>query len=317
MRAQPATEGVLDNAPIERVLVVVNPAAGGVRRRRHLARDLSRIVGTRGRVAETHDLAALVAAIADARAKSIDTIAICGGDGTNLHVLTAIANAWRSEPWPRIALLPSGSVNTAARNLGPMGPATDRLAALLDGSPTRVMHRPLLRANGRVGFIFGSQMVARVLDTYYAGTTGPVGCAMLGARIIGSAGVGGPLAKFLLAPEDVAIQIDDRDHGRRPVRALMASVVASPAVGLRVTPRAGENDGFHLIATESSPARLFHDLPRFWTGLHSDALCIDEVAREATLTFGSSGRYTLDGELFASRIVRLAATPVVTFLAPG
>ena len=317
MRAQAVADDAPEDAPIDRLLVVVNPAAGGVRRRRHLVRDLTRIVGSRGRVAETFDLATLVAAIAESRADGTDTIAICGGDGTNLHVLTAIANAWRDAPWPRIALLPSGSVNTAARNLGAMGPPADRLSALLGDRVPGIMSRPLLRANGRVGFIFGSQMVARVLDTYYAGATGPVGCAMLGARIIGSAAIGGRLAKFLLAPEEVSVRINERDFSRRPVRALMACVVPSPAVGLRVTPRAGEDEGFHLIATESNPSRLFRDLPRFWTGLGSDALAIDEVAHEATLTFGSAGRYTLDGELFASRIVRLAATPPVTFLSPG
>lgn len=316
MDAGHALARMKDVPPIRRLLVVVNPAAGRRRRERGGMKRLGQVVGARGTIAETPDLASMVASIAEARAAGVDTIAIHGGDGTNLHVLTAIANAWRGLPWPRIVLLAGGSVNTAARNLDADDDATRRLARLLATDAPGALRMPLLRVNGRVGFMFGSQVVARVLDAYYAGRTGPTGCVLLAARIVSSAVVGGRFARSLLEPEPVELEVDGEPIGTLAVRGLMACVVPAPAVGLRITPRAGEDGAFHLVATEQSPERLVRELPRLWAGLPVRSMAVDVLARHATLTFGRGGRYTLDGDLFAARKVQLSATEPVTILHP-
>jgi hypothetical protein len=164
--------------------------------------------------------------------------------------------------------------------------------------------------------MFGSQLVARVLDAYDAGPPGPAGCALLAARILESAARGGALARRMLEPEEVELTVDGAPRGTLPVRGLMACVVPAPAVGLRATRRGGEDGGFHLVATASGPVELVRELPRLWTGLPSAALCVDEVAREATLAFAGGGRYTLDGDLFAAKTVRLSASAPVTILYP-
>lgn len=300
-----------------RFVVIVNQQAGGVRRQQGLAGRLGRLLGDRGEVAATEDLGQMVAAVRRARMAGVDTLGICGGDGTNVHVLTAIDEAWRGAPWPRLVLLAGGSVNTAARNLGSAGNAERQLAALLASGEPHVRRQVLLRVNEHVGFLFGTHMVARVMDAYYAGPMGLVGCALLAAELVGGAALGGRLARSVLEPEPLTLELDGRSLGTRPISGLLACVVQAPAVGMRATHRAGEDGGFHLVAADTGPGPLLREVGRLWTGLPVRALAVDRVAHEATLTFPGERRYTLDGDMFSGTRLKLAATPPVELVSPG
>ncbi len=301
---------------VDSICVIVNEQAGGVRRRPGLAGRLARVVGGAGLVIPTRSLEEVVRAVGRARAEGVDTIAICGGDGTNVHTLTAVARAFRGRPWPRLALLAGGTVNSVAHNFGAAGNAERQLSALLESEEPRVRRRPLLQVNERVGFMFGTHFVARVLDAYYAGRTGPLGSAVLAARIVASAATGGEFARSLMAPEEVSLEIDGRDFGARAVTGLMACVVAAPAVVIRATRRAGEDGGFHLVATTAPPTVIAREAGRLWTGLAVAAMDVDEVAHRATLAFARGTRYTIDGDLFDGDRIELAATAPVDVLLP-
>lgn len=302
---------------IERFFVIVNLRAGGVRRHPGYVRALERALGTRGEVLPTATEDDLHAAVAFARRSNADTIGICGGDGSNVHALSSIARAWDDAPWPRIALLPAGTLNTAATNLGiaRTPPARHARALLLSDSPYE-LERPLVRVNDYFGFIFGGQMVARVLDAYYGGRTGPVGAGWLAARIIGSALANTSFARRLFSPDEVSFSIDGGPWERRRVTALLASTVAAPAVKLRALPRAGENGCFQFIATECHPVELAPELFHIFAGLPLKGLSVDVLARQVRLQLGEGARWTVDGDIFEGSDVTLQVTEPVRLLIP-
>jgi hypothetical protein len=316
MRAERAVTNAAQTDAVERIAVIVNRNAGGVRKRPQLLLHLSDAIGQRGEVIATGDSDDLLRAVKRARAQGVDTIGICGGDGSNLHTLTTIAAVYGSTPWPRIVFLPGGTLNTGASHFRTKGNTVERLQRIMRADRPLVVPTPLVRVNDHVGLIFGSLMVARVLDTYYDGYASPVGAVVLASRIVASAAMQTSFAKQMFHSESVEIELDGKQLGRFDLTALLASVVACPAVGMRVTYRGGEDGCFHVIGTNAQPATIFREAPRLWSGLPLKAMCIDEIAREAVFRFERPARYTMDGDLFAASTIKVTATAPVQVLLP-
>lgn len=308
---------VLPATRIERFFVIVNVRAGGVRRRPSFVADLVQAVGRRGKVIATTNAAELSDAVARAYDQGADAIGICGGDGSNVRTFTALAAQWGKRPWPLVALLPAGTLNTAATNLGiPRGRPGWLVQRWLGQNEPVTESRALVQVNDLVGFIFGGQMVARVLDEYYAGRTGPVGAAWLASRMIASTAVKGRFIERLFAADPVQLSIEGGPWQTRTVTALLASTVAAPAVKLRAMPRAGENGCFQMIGAECSPLKILPDIGRVFAGLPIPALTLDVLARQARLKFEEGARWTVDGDLFEGSDVTLRATQPVRLLVP-
>jgi diacylglycerol kinase family enzyme len=298
------------------VLVIVNRRAGTVKATPLLPELLRRATGTRGEVAAPEDLPELLRTISRARVQGVDTIAVCGGDGTNHVIATAISTVYGDAAWPRLILMPGGTLNTVAHNLGCMAAPPELLSAILASEEPTVVSRPMLQVNEHTGFIFGSHMVARVLDVYYATDASMSGAAKLTARIVASAALGTKFSRDLFGQEATTIEVEGTAPTSGRYTCLLASTVASPAAGIRALPRAGEDDGFHLIGTEESPTRIFREAGRIFCGLPLKTMSVDVVARRATLTYESDCRYTVDGDLFTAKQVSLLATPPVDILLP-
>lgn len=317
MGAEPAKARALRTGRIGRLLIVVNRRAGTVQRQPQLPDTLRRIVGQRGDVVAPTDRDELLRSISRGRAQGVDTIAMCGGDGTNLAIATAIATVYRDTAWPRLVMLSGGTLNTVARNLGCAVPAPAMLANLLACEAPEVLRQPMLQVNEHTGFIFGSHMVARVLEVYYAGVKTVGGAMVLTSRIVGSAAVGSAFSRDLFRAEAARVSVDGQPPTAQPFTCLMASTVPSPALGIRAMPRAGEGGGFHLIGTQQSPSRIFREAGRVFAGLPLQAMSTDVVAHEATVTFDNESRFTVDGDLFAAQRVTLQATACVDILVPA
>lgn len=301
---------------VRRVLVLINRRAGGARRDPELAARLRRVVGRAGEVVATGDPGEIDAALRRALMDGVDTIGICGGDGTNHCTMTAVARVFGQRRWPRVALLAGGTVNTATTSLGFSGRIPDRLEALLSCESPRVHRTPLLSADGRVGFVLGTQMPARVMDAYYDGRVGITKCVWLAVTIAGSSLTGGAFAKRLFEPEPIELEIDGRLSPLRQATALVASVVPAITVGMRATYRAGEDDGFHLLATDAPPNALAREAGRFWAGLPSPVMNEDTVARCVRLEFAEPSRYMLDGDVFSAARLDIVATRPVELIGP-
>ncbi|MFM2153355.1 MAG: hypothetical protein RL199_1790, partial [Pseudomonadota bacterium] len=161
------------------MVVVVNACAGLARRSPEVVRTLSRVVGARGRVEATVDLDDLESVVVRARAEGSPLIVSCGGDGSHMRLLTAVARHYRETPWPRLCVLSGGTMNTASRNLGTAARPDLALEAVLGGGRTRSLR--LLRVGDQVGFVAGLGFVAALMERYYATATGPLATALMAA----------------------------------------------------------------------------------------------------------------------------------------
>lgn len=302
---------------VRRVLVVVNPHAGGVRRHPQMSEELRQLVGQRGTVVSTATPEEIDSALRTALLDSVDTVALCGGDGTNHCTMTSIARIYGERPWPRIALLAGGTVNTTTSGLGFGGDPRRQLANLLNSQNPRVRRTSLVWVNGRVGFILGTQMPARVMDAYYDGRTGVAKCIWLAGQVALSAAVNGNFARTLFEPQPIHLQIDGRQSQLGQATAVVASVVPAIIVGMRATYRAGEGPGFHLLATDAPPGELVRGLGRLWAGLPIKAMKEDVLAHRVHLQLPAPSPFMLDGDVFSASELKIVATREVELLGPG
>src|SRR5206468_849916 len=102
--------------PVSGLALVVNRSARRFARDLALADAVHAAAGPDAVVIETQELPELDAAARQIRYAAPDTVAFCGGDGTYMAGLTALARVYGATPLPRIALVPGGTVSTVARN---------------------------------------------------------------------------------------------------------------------------------------------------------------------------------------------------------
>ncbi len=302
--------------------VVLNPNALGVRRRAGLRGRLAEILGARGELVETHTPDELSTAVRRFAVQGARLIATCGGDGTNLSTVTELVRAWDGKPLPMLALLRGGTVNTVAQNLGVRGKPEEilqRLVARLDaGGEPPVVDQELLgiSVDGAPpihGFLFGAAMGARFLQAYYGGPVpGMTWALALTARTVASCIVAGPYARWLFSPVDLELTIDgERAHDVHRAKLLLAATVRDVGLGMKVTWQAGRQPGrFNLIASELSTPRMAAQLHRVRAGLPlAGAPHLDCLARTCDVRFAAPQTFTLDGELFRTSQVTIAAGP--------
>jgi diacylglycerol kinase family enzyme len=310
--------------------VVVNATAHLHRQRPGLAAHMRAVAAGRAEIHETADLGELDALAGRLAARGTDAVILSGGDGSFMAGATALARAFGDGALPRLGLLPGGTVATVARNWGMRGDPAELLARLLDaGDAAAHTERQTLRvtargasgeAHMRVGFIFGTGLVASFFELYNAaGARGSASAARLVARIFVESFYGGPVARRVLDPMPCTIEVDGAPLGPRAWSLVCASVVRDLGIHMRVTYRAGEDpDRLHLVASPLSPAALGPRAPLVLLGRriggegHHDGL-----VRSFTVDFGGrGGAYVLDGDLLRAASVEVAPGPRVRVLDP-
>jgi len=304
-----------------RVGVVVNANALGVRRRPGLVDCARELVGQRGEVVETHSPDELDDVARGFAERGVELVGICGGDGTNLAVLTALVGAYRRGGLPRlplVALLRGGTVNTVAQNLGISGAPDELLARLvrdLDERTLRTRPQDLLEVNGRFGFLFAAAMGARFLEAYYdTPRPGPMWAGLLAARTVGSSLVTGPFARKLFAPLAVELEVDGAPVPIGPLRLFICSTVPDVGIGMRVAWQAGTVPGrFHLVASRLSTVAMALQLPSVLTGRRLRSWRrdrhLDRLATRVQARFAEPEVYTFDGELYRERELDIRIGP--------
>jgi diacylglycerol kinase (ATP) len=313
-----------------RIDVIVNTTARLYATRPRLVDRLHRACLATGdatldaRVHGTATLAELAAAVADIAARGTDLVVLSGGDGTFMAGVTALARAFGEARMPRLGLLPGGTVATVARNWGMTGEPVALLEHLLrDRDRLRFLPRPTLRVAGvtagvtaeRLGFIFGTGLVASFFDVYYArGARGHAGAARIVARIFAESFYGGPLARRVLDPLPCTIEVEGRLLAPEAWSLVCAAVVRDLGIHMLVTYRAGEDPSRpHLVASPLGSRQLGPRAPLVLAGRsiggpgHFDDLVRDFVVRFP----GGSGPYVLDGDILRADEVRVGAGPVI------
>jgi diacylglycerol kinase (ATP) len=338
------------------VFVIVNANARRFVEARSLLVDVDKLVERRAELRVTRSRAELGAAARDARQAGARAVVLCGGDGSYGAGVTALLEAWGAAPdsrapLPELAFAPGGTVGTIARSLGVAAPGST-----LDGI-ARVVHacvsgraRTLETAtlsvasdqDRRVGFIFGTGLVASFFELYDpraaeaeraahggapivdapSGGGGVAAAAAIVARVFAESFVGGPLARRVLEPLACDVAVDDARLPWERSSLVVASVLRDLGLGMRVTHRGGEDpERPHAVVSGLLPRNLGPRMPRVLRGLpiggppepHFDGLC-----RSLAVSFpGRPGPFVIDGDLRLARRLRVEAGPSVRVVVPN
>jgi len=306
-----------------RIDVIANITARLYRRRPSLLEEVRR--ASRG-VAEVHatasvdDLRAVCERIA---ARGSDLVILSGGDGSFMAGVTALVDAFGDASLPRFALLPGGTVATVARNFGMKGDPVALLERLyaargMLASTRRATLRVRESRDGvvreRIGFIFGTGLVARFFDLYYAdGARGYGGAARIVARIFAESFVDGPYARKVLTPMPCSIEADGRRLASDRWSLVCAAVVRDLGIGMRVNHRAGEDLARpHLVASPLPPRSLGPRAPLVLMGKRiGGAGSFDDLVRSFVVRFSPEGPYVLDGDVLRASEVEVSAGPPI------
>ncbi len=301
--------------------------------------------GVRAAIVPTTSIEELSLALREQRDQGCDALTMCGGDGSLAALIAAAVPIFPS--LPPIILLPAGTMNTVARNLGVRGSipalwsrALRNLAQAADSprlptAPVDVMRvtvrdeRPLLDTEPdlsatpiertRYGFIFGAAMGARYLAAYDS-RPGPAWATWLALRTLGSSLIpgGGPFARWLFSPAQTELSIDGTTLDEHAFRIVLCATVPDVGLGFRVPWQAGRVPGcFHVVASGIPITRNALQLPRMLRGQPLvGSPHVDRLAQTATLAFDRPQQLTLDGEVFSGSHIELAVGPTLQILLP-
>jgi diacylglycerol kinase (ATP) len=314
----------------QRIDVIVNTTAHLHRTTPALLDRMRRTCAGAASLHPTESLGELAAACEAAAARGSDLVVLSGGDGSFMAGMTALARAFGEERLPLVSFLPGGTVATVARNWGALGdPAglLGRLLACREGLDVR--RRPTLRVAGttggrseeRIGFIFGTGLVARFFDVYYAeGARGHAGAARIVARVFAESFVGGDYARRVLDPLPCTLEVDGRRLAPEAWSLVCASVVQDLGIHMRVTHRAGEDlRRPHLVASPLPSRALGPRAPLVLLGKRIGGEGhFDDLVGELVVRFPgrSEGPYVLDGDILRAEEVRLRGGPPIRVAAP-
>lgn len=320
-----ATEPVLDQLIIRpgtdlgraiRLAVIHNPKSGGNRRRGRLQEIREHIAGARLAHREGDSLEALVEGTRALVRDGAEVIAVNGGDGTVQAVLTGLLRDGIEEPLPLIAVLPGGTTNTTARNVGygagptaALGELTTRAAAgRLEGTAQQSAVVRVERGNdpdplfamffGAGGVYHGIRLAKEQVES--RGMRGQLGAGVSLAVFLTkiATGEGGTLFPPLCA----RMSVDGGPVREERLLGLLVSTMERQFLGLK--PYWGTGPGALMVTSLGySPRHVLRSAisvmrgrpNRFATPENGYASCnADRLELEL-----DSG-FTLDGELFAA-----------------
>jgi diacylglycerol kinase (ATP) len=306
--------------------LIVNPRAARLRRRPRLAARIRELAAGRARVHVTGSLTDLDVACRGMLERRPEFVVLCGGDGTFMAGVSALARAFGSRPLPALVFAPAGTVATVARNLGQKSELIPTVRRALDSAPLPPARpRPTLRvaeSGGatRVGFIFGTGLVARFFEHYYAAGAGGYGAAArIVARVFAGSFVGDAYSRGVLDPLPCTLCVDGRALGPSAYSLIASSVVRDLGLHLWVTHRAGEDfQRPHLVASPLPPRRLGPQAPRVLLGKSlRGAENFDDLVTRFAVRFpdGHAGPYVLDGDMLHAPEVEVSAGPAIRVIA--
>ncbi len=269
--------------------------------------------------------------LADFAAKSVDYIAIDGGDGTVRDVLTCGAAAF-GESWPTLILLPSGKTNALAHDLEISDSWTlaDALEAAKQGHA--VTRRPIVVAqrdnpNAQVrGFVLGAGAYTSAISLGQdAHNFGAFNAAAVGVTAVWSGlqamfgGKDNPWrrgTRMRLRQKD-GWEIEHAGGGAFSERYFMfASTLQNFPAGLR--PFRDLDGEIRMAVFDNSRRRLLLRLPVIFRGKAGDG-----TRRKGFHTHGMDAfdfdigdRFILDGEAFPPGHYSVSAGPRLRFVVP-
>jgi diacylglycerol kinase (ATP) len=313
--------------------LISNPNSGRNRKQLH---TIERIVANHPRVhhyptAGPGDIPAALASLAQ---HGVSVLAINGGDGTVAQVLTRLLQDGPFERLPLLALLPGGTTNMTAGDVGLGGNlvrAVRRLCRWADAprSEGRLLRRPILRVDpgtGRpvaYGMFFGTGAIIQGIEycrtrIHTKGLVNEIGPGLAMARTMW--GIVRQDRRFL-RPVAVSVALDAAPPGpTEDVLILLVSTLERLFLGMR--PYWGtENGPLHVSMIRAGADRLLRRLPallRGKPGPHAGVAAGYQSHNVGRISLTLDGPYTLDGELYrasqAAGPVSITDGGTVTFI---
>jgi diacylglycerol kinase (ATP) len=262
-------------------------------------------------------------------AANVELICVSSGDGTIQHIQTLLAETFRPKPYPRLCLLPHGTTNMTAADIGFRSRSLAAQAAFIAGPVVKIAaKRASLRIVGaddglaRHGMFLGTGAIA--LATKYCQT------ALNDKGIHGSWATAATLGIALLRAGLGRQAKDD------PTRFDQPHQINLTVDGLVLA------EGQNLLALCTTLEKLILGSRPFWGGQTNGIRCttlgfpipsllrwtypmlygnetrhMPNVARSVTgqnIVLNSSTPFVLDGEFYNGRELQIEAGPVVEYI---
>lgn len=301
--------------------VVVNPRAGRNRRAGDRADRLVSLVGVDGWVRETASLEHLADVAAECRARSVDVLGVCGGDGTLARTLSALVRVYGSDALPGIVPLRAGTMNTVARAMGcpawqPERMLTEIVATYRSGRALDATEHQLAQVNGRdYGFMLGAGVPVAFLRLYYEQPRlGAGAAARTLARLIGSVLRRGSLTREMFAAMQARLYCDGVPAPFGEYTVIYASTIEDIGLGFRPTYRAREQPGYvHVFAGPIGAGELVRRLPAIKRGRPTRSPNVhDGLARNVRVEFRQPTFYMVDGDIMGPTAqLSIAPGPII------
>jgi diacylglycerol kinase (ATP) len=286
--------------------VVVNPYAGRNRRTGDRADRLGDVLGRHGWVRETASLEHLDEVAAECRARAVDVLGVCGGDGTLARTLSALVRVYGSHALPGIVPLRAGTMNTIARAMGcpswqPERMLTEIVATYRRGRPLDATEHQLAEVNRHdYGFMVGAGVPVAFLRHYYEQPRqGAATAARTLLHLIASGLRGGAVASQMFAPIPATVWCDGTRVPFADYTVIYASTIEDIGLGFRPTYRARERPGHvHVFAGSIGVGEFVRTLPAIKRGRPTGSPKVfDALARSVRVEFRQPTFYMIDGEI--------------------
>lgn len=304
--------------------VISNPRSGRNQRNPELVERLAYVLGEQGQIAQPRSFDDLEATARDLRDRGVEVICVHGGDGTLHKALSALFRVYlethpgRAEDLvlPRIAILKSGTMNTMARNVGVKRSSESMLGHVVGTwqghGAFEIEERRLLVVDGKhAGFLFGTGVLARFLEAYYAGgDASPWKAVKTLGRACWGAMLDDSFNQWLFKPDPFEVSVDGR-RWRSPAYASVAvGTAADIGIGFQLFHRAlRQREHLHALGFTCSAFDVVKLLPRIYRGqpigregIHDEAARRVQIRGTAPIGFMMDGDFLQGGETLTVQV---------------
>lgn len=315
-----------------RLGVVLNPLSGRIRRRRvEVQRCLDALPSAD--VREVSTVSGIDAALQSFAAEQVDLLVVVGGDGTVQMVLTCLFESKPFAALPVLAVIPAGTTNMTALDLGVHGSPIRALRRLRHWLQTPVAPRLVKRRAVHIrqsgcpdiyGMFFGAGVITGGVRYSQnrkkkSGMTGELATGVAVLRFLFDMLIG--RTSPIITPVQIRLLGRDGDGQDRSCLFLLGSTLERLLLGMR--PYWGEEDApLHVTWVSESPTRFWRSLPLLVAGRGKRITAHDDYysSNVRVLEVIMDDHFIVDGEqhLAESRNgpLRLETTEPVTFLVP-
>ncbi len=221
------------------IYVIINPYSRVNILHPNLKDILAKIIGDYGKVFKTKSLEEQDELIKMAYKEGVDTIGVCGGDGTVTRTLTSIYKAYENGKYPRVLFLKGGTINFLAHNLGltfsPQKTLRWYVNSLKKGDVSSIHELQTLDIEGKLGFLFVDGVGVNFLQKFYANKKGPISSAILFLKMLCSTFTNGKEARKLMQTRDIWYEYKNkaRTEGGSGGSLLFLSTVTKIPFGIK------------------------------------------------------------------------------------